>query len=92
MRLGTFTADILVDGKPLEQYDVAFESPTKVTCWIPSEEGKVYHIQRCVLCHFFSTLTFGGSSHLVFNGNVTRHHAPWVLTGPCGWTGSDAEP
>ncbi|KAH0832992.1 hypothetical protein J3R83DRAFT_11973 [Lanmaoa asiatica] len=40
MQLGTFTADIIIDGKVLEQYDVVSESPTKVTCWIASEEGK----------------------------------------------------
>lgn len=41
MRLGTFTANIIVDGKALEEYDVVSESPTKVTCWVASEEGKV---------------------------------------------------
>ena len=41
MRLGTFTANIIVYGKALEEYDVVSESPTKVTCWVASEEGKV---------------------------------------------------
>ncbi|KAF8554450.1 hypothetical protein OG21DRAFT_1484650 [Imleria badia] len=45
MQLGTFTANILVDGKALEEYDVVSESPTRVTCWIASEEGKSFSVQ-----------------------------------------------
>ena len=51
MQLDTFTANIIVDGKPLEEYDVVSESPTKVTCWVASEEGKVCHMQcQCRVC------------------------------------------
>ncbi|KAF8554448.1 hypothetical protein OG21DRAFT_1508885 [Imleria badia] len=45
MQLGTFTANILVDGKALEEYDVVAESATKVTCWVASEEGKSFSVQ-----------------------------------------------
>lgn len=42
MRLATFTANVIVDGKALDEYDVVIESPTRATCWIASEEGKVF--------------------------------------------------
>ncbi|KAN0093248.1 hypothetical protein V8E55_004032 [Tylopilus felleus] len=49
MQLDTFTANIIVDGKPLEEYDVVSETPTKVTCWVASEEGKSFGVQ--LKCH-----------------------------------------
>ena len=58
MQLDTFTANIIVDGKPLEEYDVVSETPTKVICWVASEEGKVcmsYAMSR--LSHFPCILT-----------------------------------
>ncbi|KAF8126957.1 hypothetical protein EV363DRAFT_1433833 [Boletus edulis] len=45
MQLGAFTANIIVDGKALEEYDVTSESPTRVTCWVASEEGKPFAVQ-----------------------------------------------
>ncbi|KAG6374434.1 hypothetical protein JVT61DRAFT_4471 [Boletus reticuloceps] len=49
MQLGTFTANIIVDGKALEEYDVTSESPSRVTCWVASEEGKPFTVQwKCL--------------------------------------------
>ncbi|KAF9232954.1 hypothetical protein BU15DRAFT_80642 [Melanogaster broomeanus] len=45
MQLGDFTAHIIVDEKELEEYDVVFDSETKATCWIASEEGKTFGIK-----------------------------------------------
>ena len=36
-----FSAHICCDGKELEQYDVQQEDERTVTCWVPSESGKV---------------------------------------------------
>jgi hypothetical protein len=41
MQLGDFSAHVVVDGKELEEYDVVIDSPTKATCYVASEEGKV---------------------------------------------------
>lgn len=43
MRVGEYTARILVDGKELEEYEVTVDaSETQATCWVASEVGKVY--------------------------------------------------
>lgn len=52
MQLGTFGAHIVVDGVPLKEYDIVFESPRKATCWIASEEGKVCHIYDATAISF----------------------------------------
>lgn len=42
-----FSAWIVVDGDPLPEYLVAIDdSAHRVSCWIPSEEGKVRHLRR----------------------------------------------
>ncbi|KIK80736.1 hypothetical protein PAXRUDRAFT_833354 [Paxillus rubicundulus Ve08.2h10] len=45
MQLGDFSAHVVVDGKELEEYDVVIDSPTAVTCFIASEEGKKFAIK-----------------------------------------------
>ncbi|KAH7884285.1 hypothetical protein F5I97DRAFT_1434817 [Phlebopus sp. FC_14] len=45
MRIGVFTASVIIDGKALEEYDVVMENPTKATCWISSQEGKNFAVQ-----------------------------------------------
>ena len=43
MRVGEFSANILVGDKELEEYEVTVDaSGTQVTCWVASEVGKVY--------------------------------------------------
>jgi hypothetical protein len=38
-----FDANVVVDNVALPEYDVATDTQTKtVTCWIPSEAGKVW--------------------------------------------------
>ncbi|KAG6330492.1 hypothetical protein ID866_8596 [Astraeus odoratus] len=42
MRLGDYSANIIVDEKELEEYEVVVNSDaTKATCWVASEVGKV---------------------------------------------------
>lgn len=80
MQLGTFAAHIVdVDGVPLKEYDTVFESPTRATCWIASEEGKVCRIYN--VTSIFSRANFDGPRNLVCNGNVTRGGAPQALGG-----------
>ncbi|KAG9314866.1 hypothetical protein JVU11DRAFT_3963 [Chiua virens] len=38
MRIGDYTAHILVEGKELEEYDIEFPTETRATCWIASQE------------------------------------------------------
>ena len=43
MRVGDYTASIVVDGKALEEYEFTLNpSATAATCWVASEVGKVY--------------------------------------------------
>lgn len=40
--IANYSAWIEVDGKELSEYDVQYsDNGTRVTCWIPSEAGKV---------------------------------------------------
>ncbi len=41
LNLDGFTAHICCDGVELEMYDIQKEDDKTITCWIPSEEGKV---------------------------------------------------
>ena len=44
MRVGDYTASIVVDEKELEEYKVTLDlSTTAATCWVASEVGKVRH-------------------------------------------------
>ncbi|KAN0093215.1 hypothetical protein V8E55_003999 [Tylopilus felleus] len=45
MKIGDYTCHVLVNDKELEEYCVKFETPTRTTCWIPSEEGKTFGIE-----------------------------------------------
>ncbi|KIJ60390.1 hypothetical protein HYDPIDRAFT_43389 [Hydnomerulius pinastri MD-312] len=45
MRLGDYSAFVIVDDKELEEFDIEVESATKATCWIPSEEGKKFGVK-----------------------------------------------
>ncbi|KAF8557434.1 hypothetical protein OG21DRAFT_1520503 [Imleria badia] len=48
MRIGNYTARILVDDEELGEYHVELVTPTRVTCWIASEAGKTFGIEwRC---------------------------------------------
>lgn len=41
LELNGYSAHICCDGKELETYDVRVEDEKTISCWIPSEEGKV---------------------------------------------------
>jgi len=51
MRVGDFSACVVVDGSPLEEYDVVVdEAKLNATCWIPSQSGKNFIVQwTCLL-------------------------------------------
>ena len=38
---GIFTIWIEMDGQPMPEFDVVHHSAQEVSCWIPSEAGKV---------------------------------------------------
>ena len=73
MRVGDYTASIVVDGKALEEYEVTLDSSsTAATCWVASEVGKVYALlsasARQVLTFFQEIycemeVSFGDTSH-----------------------------
>ncbi|KAF8557823.1 hypothetical protein OG21DRAFT_1504786 [Imleria badia] len=78
MQLGTFTANILVDGRALEEYDIVSESPTKVTCWVASEEGKSFSVQW--KCHEESRVAgTKGRVHVDGLGCGSQLNSPGVL-------------
>lgn len=41
LELNGYSAHVNCDGKELETYDVRMEDERTISCWIPSEEGKV---------------------------------------------------
>ena len=43
LRLKGYTAHIDCDGKELEQYNVQQVDERTMTCWVPSEVGKVHY-------------------------------------------------
>jgi len=43
LELNGFQAWISVDDAELEQFDIISDNRLQVTCWIPSEAGKVSH-------------------------------------------------
>lgn len=46
MRLGDFSAQVVVDEKELKEYEVAIDNTgTQATCWIASEAGKKFHVK-----------------------------------------------
>ncbi|EIW84404.1 hypothetical protein CONPUDRAFT_142711 [Coniophora puteana RWD-64-598 SS2] len=46
MRLGDFSASVIVDGSPLEEYDVVVgEDEQEITCYIPSNTGKKFSVK-----------------------------------------------
>ncbi|KIM68514.1 hypothetical protein SCLCIDRAFT_7191 [Scleroderma citrinum Foug A] len=66
MRVGEYTARILVDGKELEEYEVTVDaSETQATCWVASEVGKKFTVQW--KCHF-PTRLLESSGYVTLDG------------------------
>ncbi|EIW84410.1 hypothetical protein CONPUDRAFT_135863 [Coniophora puteana RWD-64-598 SS2] len=46
MRFGDFSASVIVDGSPLQEYDIVVdEDEQEVTCYIPSRSGKRFSVK-----------------------------------------------
>jgi hypothetical protein len=49
-RLENFSASVIVDGNPLEEYGIEISTDgKKATSWITSEAGKVERVYQCLI-------------------------------------------
>ncbi|KAG9314863.1 hypothetical protein JVU11DRAFT_3960 [Chiua virens] len=79
MQVGDHSVHILVDGKELEEHCIEFETPTRMRCWIASEEGKTFSIKW--QCHA-ETRTQGGKADITVDGIECAH--PTMYPGGLG--------
>ena len=87
MQIGDYTAHVLVDDDELEEHHVELETPTRVTCWIASEAGKVRNGGTPLsLHHHFRSLT---RPHRQTFSVQWRCHADTRTKGTVGWVRVD---
>ncbi|KAI6041906.1 hypothetical protein EDC04DRAFT_2892600 [Pisolithus marmoratus] len=63
MRLGDFSAQVVIDGNQVEEYEVT-HSGTQAMCWIASETGKTFSVEW--ICH--ATKHLGSEGELIVDG------------------------
>ena len=86
MKIGDFSAHILVNDQPSEEYCVEFETPTRAICWIASEEGKVTVL---LLTEHIATNHLSLTRHWQTFGIEWHCHAETRTKGNAGWVNVD---